>query len=157
MGEVKLQSAESILSKVSEYAKLAGEGVSIATFNGFNKDGQFLITLNEKLGPIQALSTIGLSESEAGAKIVVAYEKNNVRSPIIIGRLQEKAQSEISPINFKIDGERVVLRAEREIELRCGDASLVLTKAGKVLIKGEYVLTRSRGANKIKGAYVDIN
>jgi hypothetical protein len=56
-----------------------------------------------------------------------------------------------------VDGERLVLRAGREIEIRCGDASIVLTKAGKVLIKGTFVLSRSRGANKIKGAHVAIN
>ena len=41
--------------------------------------------------------------------------------------------------------------------LRCGDASITLTRAGKVLIKENYVLSRSRGCNKIKGAAVDIN
>ncbi len=156
MGEVELQSANTILRKVSDWAKLAGEGVSIATFAGFNSDGHFLVALSDNLEPIKALSTIGLAENESGAKIVVAFERNNVRSPIIIGRLQEKTIPVASP-HFKVDGERVVLHAEREIELRCGEASIVLTKAGKVLIKGNYVLTRSRGANKIKGAYVDIN
>ena len=57
----------------------------------------------------------------------------------------------------RIDGERLVLQAEREIELRCGDASLVLTRAGKVILRGNYVVSRSRGVNKIKGAWVDIN
>jgi hypothetical protein len=50
-----------------------------------------------------------------------------------------------------------VVNAEREIELRCGEASITLTRAGKVLIKGEYVLTRAKGLNRIKGAAVSIN
>lgn len=156
MSNVELKSHEVFLSKVTEWTKLLDQGVSIATFAGFNRVGQFLVALSDELEPIKALSTIGLTENETGAKIVVAFERNNVRSPIILGRLQEKAEPVASP-NFKVDGERLVLHAEREIELRCGDASIVLTKAGKVLIKGNYVLTRSRGANKIKGAYVDIN
>lgn len=156
MSDIELQSAKEILNKVSEWSKLTSEGVTIATFAGFNSDGHFLITLSDGLESVKALSTIGLTASEFGAKIVVAFEKGNVRSPIIIGRVHEKAAPEIPP-NFKVDGERLVFKAEREIELRCGDASIVLTKAGKVLIKGNYVLTRSRGANKIKGAYVDIN
>ncbi len=156
MSDVDLQSAKTILSQVSEWSKLTSEGVTIATFAGFNSDGHFLVTLSDGLEPVKAMSTIGLTENESGMKIVIAFEKGNVRSPIIIGRLQEKVTPEISP-HFKVDGERVVLRADREIELRCGEASIVLTKAGKVLIKGNYVLTRSRGANKIKGAYVDIN
>jgi hypothetical protein len=108
------------------------------------------------LEPIPALSTIRLDETEIGNKIVVAYERNKVRSPIIIGRLQER-KSMSTQSTLKLDGERLVFKAEREIELRCGEASIVLTKAGKVLIKGNYVLSRSRGANKLKGAYVDIN
>ncbi len=55
------------------------------------------------------------------------------------------------------DGERVLVTAEREIVLRCGEASLTLTRAGKVLIKGKYIVSRSSGYNKIKGAAVDIN
>jgi uncharacterized protein (DUF2345 family) len=56
-----------------------------------------------------------------------------------------------------VDDQRIVLSAEREITLQCGEASITLTRAGKVLIKGTYVLSRSSGYNKIKGAAVDIN
>ena len=41
--------------------------------------------------------------------------------------------------------------------MRCGEASITLTRAGKVLIRGAYVLSRSSGANRIKGAAVEIN
>ena len=56
-----------------------------------------------------------------------------------------------------VDGERLVFTAEREIVLRCGNASITLTRAGKVLITGEYVLTRARGVNRIRGGSVQIN
>ena len=51
----------------------------------------------------------------------------------------------------------MLLTAGREIVLRCGEASITLTRAGKVLIRGTYILTRSSGANRIKGAAVEIN
>ena len=47
--------------------------------------------------------------------------------------------------------------SDREIVLRCGEASITLTRAGKVLIRGTYILTRSSGANRVKGAAVEIN
>ena len=50
-----------------------------------------------------------------------------------------------------------MLRAEREIVLECGDASITLTRAGKVLIRGHYILSRASGYNRIKGAAIDIN
>jgi hypothetical protein len=53
--------------------------------------------------------------------------------------------------------ERLELVAEQEIVLRCGEASITLTKAGKIVLRGAYVLSRSSGVNKIKGGSVQIN
>jgi hypothetical protein len=130
--------------------------VSTALFAGFDSDGRFLILIDEHDHPREALSTVGLSEADIGRKIVVASILESEHRPIIIGRLQDRREPIQAP-KCRIDGEDVVLRGKRQIELRCGEASIVLTQAGKVLIKGNFVLSRSRGANKIKGAFVDIN
>ena len=41
--------------------------------------------------------------------------------------------------------------------LRCGQASLTLTRAGKILLSGTYVLSHSSGVNRVKGGSVQIN
>jgi hypothetical protein len=56
-----------------------------------------------------------------------------------------------------VDGKKVTLTGEEEVTLQCGKASITLTRAGKVLITGDYVLSRSRGVNRIKGGSVQIN
>jgi hypothetical protein len=61
------------------------------------------------------------------------------------------------PQDVKIDGRRVTFEAKEEIVLRCGKASITLTRAGKVLIRGAYLLNRSSGVNRIKGGSVQIN
>jgi hypothetical protein len=53
--------------------------------------------------------------------------------------------------------ERLELVAEREIVLRCGQASVTLTRAGKIILRGTYVLSRSSGVNRIAGGSVQIN
>jgi len=130
-------------------------GVSTAQFAGFDEEGRFQVQLSSGGAPVCALSTVRLDVGDAGVPVVVAYEQESPGRLIIIGRVLERAVA-ADPI-ARVDGARIVVRAEEELELRCGDASIVLTKAGKVLVKGNYVLTRSRGANRIKGAYVDIN
>ena len=60
-------------------------------------------------------------------------------------------------MSIKADNDRFVVSAEREIVLQCGDASITLTRAGKVLIRGNYVLSQATGYNRIKGAAIDIN
>ncbi len=57
----------------------------------------------------------------------------------------------------KIDGKRVTLTARDEIELRCGEASIVLRRNGRVVIRGAYLETRSRGTHRIRGGTVEIN
>ena len=52
---------------------------------------------------------------------------------------------------------RLELTAEREIVLRCGKASITLTRAGKILLRGAYIFSRSTGVNKIKGGSVQLN
>ena len=157
-----LQSARSLLHSVAAWSKLSGQGVALATFAGFDAEGHFLVTLGEGMAPVQALSTVGFAIGDAGAAVVVAFEKGEVRHPVIVGRVQpphaKAPQAAVAAqMDASVDGERVVLQARERIELRCGDASIVLTRAGKVLINGNYVLSRSRGANRVKGAYVGIN
>jgi len=61
------------------------------------------------------------------------------------------------PAEARVDGKKVLIVGEEEVTLKCGKASITLTAAGKVLIKGEYVLSRSSGVNRIKGGAVQIN
>jgi hypothetical protein len=129
--------------------------VSTATFVGLDPEGRFQIALHTGAEPVLALSTLDLTAADVGVRLVIAYENGDPTRPIVMGRVRERAAP--ATLSARLDGDRVVLSATREIELRCGDASIVLTSAGKVLIRGSYVLSRSRGANKIKGAFVDIN
>ena len=112
--------------------------------------------------PLVARTTIRLSPGESTGSVTLMFENGDPTKPIITGRLQEIAASSLRAgtngrIQAVLDDERVVLEAKREIELRCGKASLLLTAEGRVIIKGAYVLSRSSGPNKIKGATVHLN
>jgi hypothetical protein len=125
----------------------------VACFAGFDDDGRFRVQLPEAAEPVCAISAVALNAVDVGSQVIVAFQDGDATRPVILGRVQER----VAPAHARADGKRLVIRAEQEIELRCGEASIILTRAGKVLIRGAYVLTRSRGANKVKGAYVDIN
>ena len=103
----------------------------------------------------------------AGREVLLVFENDDPGLPIVIDTLYSLVD-EISgpapsvieaekPDEVFVDGERVVFDAKKEIVLRCGEASITLTKAGKVMIKGTYVVSRSSGANKIKGASIALN
>jgi hypothetical protein len=84
--------------------------------------------------------------------------------PVILGKIadrlpSEPAVSDRNPVQLdaSIDGRRVVLTAQDEIVLRCGAGSITLTCDGRIVVKGTEIISRSSGANKIKGAMVNIN
>jgi hypothetical protein len=56
-----------------------------------------------------------------------------------------------------MDGFRIVLRADREIVLECGESSLILQRDGRVVLRGVEVVSRASRTNKIRGACVKIN
>ena len=95
-----------------------------------------------------------------GQEVVLIFERGDPCKPIILGLLQSHPPDPVPaplPIQAIIDGERLVFTAEKEIVLRCGNASLTLTQAGKVLLQGAYVSSRASGVNRIKGGSVQIN
>jgi hypothetical protein len=106
-------------------------------------------------------SAVVLKRSMLGRDVLLVFEDGDITRPIITGVLEAHrlSNNETSPrtLTVESDGERHVIEAEQEIVLRCGDASITLTRAGKVLIKGSYILSRATGYNKIKGAAIDIN
>lgn len=142
-----------------------GAAVSTARFHGFDlQDAPVLSGLARFPGElVTAQTTVPLRRAMIGAKVLVLHEDGDWTRPIVVGVLQEGVgayeplASPASAVDVRVDDERLTLTAEREIVLRCGDASITLTRAGKVMIEGNYILSRSRGYNKLKGAAIDIN
>lgn len=61
------------------------------------------------------------------------------------------------PDVLHVDGKRVAIEGADEIELRCGEASITLRRNGKIIIKGTYVESSSKGVNRVKGGAIKIN
>lgn len=112
------------------------------------------------LEPIVARSTVPIATADVGREVLVAFEEGDVRFPYIVGLFWQPEQRppiQQLQIEAKVDGEQVVIEGKKEIVLKCGKASITLTRAGKVLIRGAYVLSRSSGVNRIKGGSVQVN
>ena len=121
---------------------------------------------NPFAGPLLARSTVSLAACETGAELLLVFERGDARRPVVIGALRPSEVDAAAPRHdaaiaerpeVRVDGRRLVFEAEQEIELRCGDASLLLRRDGKVVIRGRELLSRSSGRNRIKGAAVQIN
>lgn len=131
----------------------AQQGATVAVLLGFDTFGRPLLSIDGADPAVEALTTVDLAGAGPGTQVVVLWEFGPAGRAIIVGCLGPGIITGAQP---GPDGTRVV-SAERQLILRCGDASLTLTRAGKVLISGSYVLSRSSGANRIRGAVVELN
>lgn len=133
------------------------DGVVIGLLLGFGEGGVPLVIFpgNPREEAAPARSTAALSAADTGAEVALLFEGGDPARPLVIGRLLRPPPA--PAVDVVRDGERLELRAEREVTLRCGKASITLTREGKVLIRGAYISSWSSGANRIKGGSVHLN
>jgi hypothetical protein len=150
------------------------EGVRVGKIVNVNESGEVLVDFpGNTQGEVAARFTNSMNlkilrhAASSGQNVLLVFENNDPGLPIIIDTLyslvDEITESSTialetgRPKDVMIDGKRVTFDAKEQIELRCGKASIVLSQAGKVLIRGAYLLNRSSGVNRIKGGSVQIN
>jgi hypothetical protein len=158
-------------SRRSRRRPLSPAEVIVGTLAGINDSGQPLV--RHPLDPwgriLLARTTVPIDAGQVDREVVIAFASGDFGKPIVLGVLQphgeqDRAEPRVTPpavsrpiVQATLDGDQLVFAAEREIVLRCGEASITLTRAGKVLIRGTYLLSRSSGVNRIKGGSVQLN
>jgi hypothetical protein len=89
------------------------------------------------------------------AVILVPLDSDDARVAIL-GWVAEPRPG--TPVRrLEVNGERIVISATEELELRCGEARVTLTADGRVLVKGRGILNHAREVNRIRGGQVRIN
>jgi hypothetical protein len=135
------------------------DGVVIGALVGFAEDGAPLVDFpgNPHDDPVPARTAAVLGEEDVGREVALLFECADPTKPVLVGPILHPVPEEARKVSVRRDTERIELTADREIVLKCGSASITLTRAGKVLIRGAYVSSHSSGVNRIKGGAVHIN
>lgn len=139
-------------------------GAIIGTLLALIDDGQTpLVSYPGQSGhaAVPARSTVDVHGPHVGQQVVLMFEHGDVGKPIIMGVLRSHSAWPLADkpatVDVDADGERMTVSAKSQLVLRCGKASITLTSAGKVLIEGEYIVSRSKGVNRVKGGSVQLN
>jgi hypothetical protein len=160
---MKLQSEKKLpIKKAARNKKI--DNVVIGLLLSINELGQPLVAYPDNPDETAriARSSAQLTTKDVGCEVALLFEGGDPKLPLVIGKIQQtrkttdQDQDESAKL-AELDGESIVLSARHNITLKCGKASITLTKAGKVVIRGAYLLNRSSGVNRIKGGSVQIN
>ena len=124
------------------------------TLVGVGEDGAPLVDFpgNPAGVPLRALATARYAEVSLGSAVALMFIDGDRERPLAIGLIARQAE----PMTPALE-DRLTISAAREIVLQCGRARIVLTRAGKLLLRGAYVSSRSTGMQRITGASVQIN
>ncbi len=155
--------------------------IIIGRLVGLDEQGYPLVDYpaNPETQPLTAQSTVPLTAGHAGRQVALLFANADPRLPVVMGLIQnpldgiletfeltevdtEKQgdQSDATQIREEklyVDGREVCIEGKDEVTFKCGKASITLTKAGKIIIRGTYLLNRSSGVNRILGGSVQIN
>ncbi|MCB1930569.1 MAG: hypothetical protein KDH17_21365 [Rhodocyclaceae bacterium] len=72
------------------------------------------------------------------------------------GERDASARSIDGPALEPADDE-LILSSRRKLTLRCGKASITLYPSGKIVLRGEYILSDAEGVNRINGGRIELN
>jgi hypothetical protein len=149
--QARLQAPRITGMVVGELLAIAGDGlVPLVRFPG--QDGS---------AAIAAGSTVDLQGHHIGQPVTLMFDQGDPAKPIVMGVLRGAAGWPLpqapATVTVDEDGERLIVSAREQLVLRCGKASITLTSAGKVLIEGSYILSKSSGVNRVKGGSVQLN
>lgn len=133
------------------------EGVVIGIFLGFNEGAPLVVFPgNPQETAVPARSLTELASDMIGAEVALLFQDGDPLRPLIVGRIVEPVRK-ASPPQVIRDGENVRIVGEERIELRCGKATILMEKDGRITIRGTYVTSQASAANRIRGGSIDLN
>ncbi|RWO22008.1 DUF6484 domain-containing protein [Mesorhizobium sp.] len=133
------------------------EGVVIGIFLGFGEDAPLVVFPgNPRETAIPARSLAELASDMIGAEVALLFQDGDPGRPLIVGRIVEPARRASTPQIVR-DGDRVRITGDERIELRCGKATIIMEKDGRITIRGTYLTSHASAANRIRGGSVNLN
>ncbi len=91
-----------------------------------------------------------------GAEVALLFQEGDPAKPLIVGRIVEPARKIADAAGHPRRRKRTIIGEER-IELRCGKATIIMEKDGRITIRGTYVTSHASAANRIRGGSVNLN
>ncbi len=147
-------------AQIGRLVGVTPEGRPLVEFNGSRQNTAAVTTVSAPRSVLEAAAA-------RGQEVVLLFENGNPARPILVGFVTaippEPQRGSLGlivdevPEVAQVDGKRVCIEGKDEIVLRCGEASITLRRNGRLVIKGAYVESHSKGTNRIKGGSVQIN
>jgi hypothetical protein len=131
------------------------DGVVIGAFLGFGEESPLVVFPgNPEETALPARSLCELTSDMIGSEVALLFQEGDPRKPLIVGRIVKPGASAPQVLR---DGESVKITAKERIELRCGKATIIMDKDGRITIRGAHIVSHASGAQRIRGGSINLN
>lgn len=136
-------------------------GVVVAELLALLPDGSVRLTvpafaLNDLLArPICALEAL-----HVGQQVAVMFEQGDIARALVFGPMAQPLLDNTNPQpqrEITVNQRRVVIEADDELELRCGEACIILSADGRIVSQANYITSHASVTQRLQGAAVQIN
>ena len=181
MNDKQLNEIEVLNDPLTSECNIAAGEIIIGSLVGIDENGQALVDFaqNPVSTPLKAMSTTAVTQQQVSRQVALLFNQGDLSQPIIMGLIHSPLQAmlenfgqestngnetekvelagDLNIDDVKVEGNKVTFEAQEEMVFKCGESSITLTKAGKIMIRGKYLLNRSSGVNRIMGGSVQVN
>ncbi|WP_220815178.1 DUF6484 domain-containing protein [Pseudomonas paralcaligenes] len=138
------------------------EGIAIGRLEQIDEEGHARVAIDIfGLSDVCAQTLISLTPDCIGQAVALGFESSDPQRPIVLGLLLTAAEPNLAISTtvpeIRREGARLIVEAETELELRCGDAVILLEAGGQVVIRGVSITSHASAAQRIRGGSVQIN
>jgi hypothetical protein len=144
------------------------EGAISGHLAGIDEEGRILFKDEVTQTPYPVVIGLSLSDDEVveaahlERRALVIKTGGQQLQHVLVALLRERITAEAREKDFSqlktyVSGKAIHIGANNSLELKCGRSRITLHADGRIEINGDYLLSRSRGPIKLKGATIDIN
>lgn len=134
-------------------------GIALGFIRGFTPQGLALLEIPAlEMDGLAAQSMVSLDASHLGSEVAIGFADSDPARPMVLGLIIQPERAKTSAaLELTMDGECISLQAQHELELRCGDAAILLTSDGNIQIRGTYITSHASATQRILGGAVSVN
>lgn len=136
------------------------DGIVLGQIDSVGAHGEITLLIPSFESRCQAVaSLVPVSGREAGKSVALGFEAGDPLRPMVLGYLFEadKPGTKSSEPSLRQENGRWIIEADSQLELRCGEARIILDADGRIHIRGTYVTSHASASQRIRGGSVQIN
>ena len=149
-----------VSSERSNSRQSSAGGIQLGTLLSIDELGRPLVVWGAQSSTIAARTLVTVSKENYGQVVVLGFESGEESRPIVLGLMQQP-QTDMTVRGQRVTVEtgdgRVIVQAKDELELRCGEAAILLQADGRITLRGQYITSHAEAGQRIRGGSVQIN